>query len=159
MAIDIIPMPGLQSTFDVEAFISADKKEIRVDEYVYSKRPARYRFSLAHEVGHWFLHGDIWKDLTFGRVEEWKQQIQQFPVHEYGLLEWQANQFAGLILVPPDELRDEVEKQKCSLNAAGHSVNDFDSETLAASMAVPIGKVFEVSTEVAHRRITADSLM
>ena len=38
MAIDIIPMPGLQSTFDVEAFISADKKEIRVDEYVYSKR-------------------------------------------------------------------------------------------------------------------------
>ena len=159
IGMDIIPMPGLQSAFDVVAFISADKKEIRVDESIYLHRQNRYRFSLAHEIGHWFMHSDIWGSLTFKSIEEWKQQTQLFPEKDYGILEWQANEFAGLILVPPDELRDEVEVQKEALNANGYSVSDFDSETLAASMAVTIAKVFEVSTEVARRRINSDNLV
>jgi hypothetical protein len=159
LGMDIIPMPGLQSHFDVVAFISADKKEIRVDETVYLHRQSRYRFSLAHEIGHWFMHSDIWAALTFRTVDDWKQQSQQFPAKEYGILEWQANEFAGLMLVPPEELRDEVERQKVVLETAGHSVDDFDADTLAASMAIPIATVFEVSTQVAQRRITADNLV
>lgn len=159
LGIDIIPMPGLQSNYDVVAFISADKTEIRVDESVYMHRARRYRFSLAHEVGHWLMHSDIWSALTFRTVEDWKLQSQQIPATEYGFLEWQASEFAGLILVPPEELRDEVERQKVVLNTAGYSVHDFDADRLAASMAVPIATLFDVSTEVAQRRITADNLV
>ncbi len=159
MGIDIVPMPGLQSSFDVVAFISADKTTIRVDDYVYTHRETRYRFSLAHEVGHWFLHADQWRDFTFDSVQTWKEQSQQFPDKEYGILEWQANEFAGLILVPPEELKDEVDRLKFTLNATGYSQDAFDSETLAASMAVPIARTFLVSTEVAQRRISADQLL
>lgn len=107
----------------------------------------------------WFLHADQWRDFTFDSVQTWKEQTQQFPDKEYGILEWQANEFAGLILVPPEELTDEVERLKLTLNASGYSHEAFDSETLAASMAVPIARTFLVSTEVAQRRISADQLL
>ena len=52
LGLDIVPVPGLQSSFDVVAYITRDCKEIRVDQYVLESRENRYRFSLAHEVGH-----------------------------------------------------------------------------------------------------------
>lgn len=58
--IDIVPMPGL-SNFDTVAYISHDLTEIRVDDFVYHHRPNRYRFSLAHELGHRVLHADVYR--------------------------------------------------------------------------------------------------
>jgi len=36
----------------MEGFISGDLNVIYVDELIYDQRPARYRFTLAHEIGH-----------------------------------------------------------------------------------------------------------
>lgn len=47
LELDIVPVPGLQDEFDIEAFITSDLKEIRVDQFIQRERPARYRFSLA----------------------------------------------------------------------------------------------------------------
>ena len=54
--IDIIPLPGVQDLCDVEGFISPDFKAIYVDKYVYDNRPYRFRFTLAHEIGHLIIH-------------------------------------------------------------------------------------------------------
>ena len=48
--INIVPVLGLQREFEVEGFTSGDLQNIYVDEYVYSDRITRYRFTLAHEI-------------------------------------------------------------------------------------------------------------
>jgi len=156
LVIDIVPMPGLQGAFDVVAYISADKTEIRVDEYVYYHRPERYRFSLAHEVGHWYLHSDLWGELTFSTVTDWKNAVSQIPDKENAFLEWHANQFAGLILVPPCELQIVVDGEIEKLRAIGSSPSRFPMQQLTAAIAVPVARHFEVSTIVAERRIRDD---
>src|SRR3990170_5433471 len=54
--INIVPVLGLQREFEVEGFTSGDLKNIYVDEYVYTDRITRFRFTLAHEMGHIVLH-------------------------------------------------------------------------------------------------------
>jgi hypothetical protein len=103
---DIVPMPGL-AAFDVVAYLSQDMNEIRVDEFVQRERPNRYRLSLAHELSHKLLHGDIFRQLKFVDIAGWKNLISNFiPEEQYRYLEFQANSLAGLILVPSAELKD-----------------------------------------------------
>ncbi|MFH1259067.1 MAG: ImmA/IrrE family metallo-endopeptidase [Elusimicrobiota bacterium] len=64
LGIDIIPIPGLMDVLNIDGFISSNLKELEVDEYIYSNRPTRYRFTLAHEIGHIVMHVGI---LKFGK--------------------------------------------------------------------------------------------
>lgn len=59
LGLNIFPFPNLQETFDVEGFISGDLNVIYVDEFIYYQRPTRYRFTLAHETGHYVFHSDL----------------------------------------------------------------------------------------------------
>jgi Zn-dependent peptidase ImmA (M78 family) len=65
-------MPGLHTLIETDGFITSDLKEIYVDESVYTKWPNRYRFTLAHEVGHAILHRDLFRQRRFRSVREWK---------------------------------------------------------------------------------------
>src|SRR5207247_1730438 len=105
--IDVIPMPGFHLNYEVDAFISTDLSEIRVDQAVYeAKNKNRFRFSLAHELAHRLLHADIFRAMSFTTVQQWKESRNAIPEREYSRLEFQANTFAGLILVPPKELAE-----------------------------------------------------
>jgi len=155
---DIVPVPGLQDGYDTVAYLTRDLNEIRVDEWVYLRSPHRYRFSLAHEMGHRILHANIFKQLTFTSVEQWKQLITSvIPEDQYSFLEFHAYSFAGLILVPSDKLR-EVFFDYVEL-AQEHSI-DFDQPGTGAREAAEdhIAGIFEVSPDVIHRRIEYDTL-
>lgn len=102
---DIVPVPGLHEQLDVDSYITSDLKEIRVDEFVYKSRPARYRFSLAHELSHCILHQDVFKELKFSTVSEWKIAVGSIPEQDYSWIEYQAYCLAGLILVPQAALK------------------------------------------------------
>ncbi|MGR3310427.1 MAG: ImmA/IrrE family metallo-endopeptidase [Candidatus Brocadiales bacterium] len=52
LKLDIIPIPGLRDYVEVEGFVSVVSGSISIDDYIYHKRPARCRFTLAHEIGH-----------------------------------------------------------------------------------------------------------
>lgn len=52
----------------------------------------RDRFTLSHEIGHYFMHRDV--DLTLSRIENRKS------VPAYCNSEWQANTFASAIMMP-----------------------------------------------------------
>jgi len=41
--------------------MSSNLKELTVDEYIYNNRLNRYRFTIAHEIGHIIMHADILK--------------------------------------------------------------------------------------------------
>src|ERR1700739_2241846 len=70
--LDIVPVPGLMDEFDVDAFITSDLSEIRVDRFLRGSRSARYRFSLAHELAHLLIHKEVFRELKFTSVKEWK---------------------------------------------------------------------------------------
>ena len=57
ISVNIIPIDNLANLLSgIDAFITSDFKNIYVDGKGYDKNSARYRFSVAHELGHLILH-------------------------------------------------------------------------------------------------------
>lgn len=116
---DIIPIEGLKkgftsAGFDIDAFLSSDLMSITVDQDVHENR---YRFTLAHELAHRLLHADMYRQYGFGNTEEWLSviagiQASSYQKKEREKAEWQADQLAGLILVPKVVLTEEFEKER-----------------------------------------------
>jgi hypothetical protein len=101
LKIDIVPIPGMHKAFDTDGSTTSDLEAIYVEEFVYDQRPGRYRFTLAHEAGHIVLHDKPYRSLKWDSLEEWKRTAQGIDEEQYRWLEWHANAFAGLVLVPP----------------------------------------------------------
>jgi hypothetical protein len=59
LEVDIVPIPNLRRDFETDGFTSTDLKQIYVDEHLFSEFPARYRFTLAHEVAHIVLWANL----------------------------------------------------------------------------------------------------
>ena len=112
LKLDIIPTPGIYSVLDTDAWLQRNLQGIVVDQdsYLNPKFANRLRFSLAHELGHYFLHSSIYSGLQFNGLEEWKDFVENLPDAEYRGFEWQANEFAGRFLVPRDALVLGLEK-------------------------------------------------
>lgn len=120
MGIDIIPIPGLSEAIDgVGGFISSDLSNISIDKYVYMNVGTRARFTFAHEIGHAVMHAGVYKNQEFKSSEEWKDFMDNFPEKEWSWLEWQANQFAGLILVPAHHLQKRFAYHAKQIQALG----------------------------------------
>lgn len=150
MGLDIVPLPGLLEAYDVDGFTSSDLLEISVDQFVYEHRPARYRFTLAHEVGHVVLHADLFKAHRFRGIEAWKRFLMDVPELDYSRLEWQAYSFGGLVLVPGDMLQQELKVAAKQVKAQGLlKETDFAKALMVDIMATRFG----VSSEVIERRL------
>jgi len=160
--IDIVPFPGLQAEFDVEGFISGDLSCIYVDDFIFQKRPFRYRFTLAHEIGHVVLHEDLIERIRPKNVTDWKDFILQVDSAGYGWLEWQAYTFAGLILVPRKFLRQDLAEQinalkrKIALAKLRNLPPDSYQEYVIDAIAVKLTEKYEVSRDVLIRRIAKE---
>lgn len=141
LEIDIIPLPNLG-----DAFISSDWKSIYVDRNKYLNGiQNRLRFSLAHEIGHFILHKDIYNSFKITSLEKFYQFIDKIPGEQYGFLETQANIFANFLLVPRNKLIIEKKKKLKDLEKA---VSNIDKELLHSYLAEPISKTFGVSSKV-----------
>ena len=151
--IDIIPIPGLHETLEVDGFISADLSSISVDEYVYKHRHGRYRFTLAHEIGHAIMHEGVYKHHGFNTTEEWKKFMENFPEDQWSWLEWQANQFAGLILVPSHHLEKRLGYHSKQIKALGIKNEDVIMDRVVELLA----QDFVVSRDVILRRIDKET--
>jgi hypothetical protein len=157
LGLDIVPMPGLLNEFDVDAFITSDLLEIRVDQQIQARQPNRYRFSLAHELAHLLIHRDVFSQLTFSTIAEWKSAMRLIPDEEYAWIEWQAYSLGGLILVPPQPLSDAFADRINEAKRAGITLKDMDKR-LQMIIESNIAKCFEVSREVITRRMDKDGL-
>ncbi len=157
LGLEIVPLPGLRETFDTDGFLSQDLSAIYVDQFELEARPNRYRFTLAHELGHRELHADVLEQLQFSDVAGWKEAITEvIPEREYDFMRYQANCFAGLILVPPARLREAFVEaveftRSCDVDLGLDIAQDFVANYLA-------NRRFEVSTNVARIRVERDGL-
>jgi len=157
LAMDIVPIQGLHALIETDGFVTSDLREIWVDEFVYLSRPGRYRFTLAHEVGHKVLHADLFRARRFRSVDEWKAFVNAIPEKEHSWLEYQAYAFAGLVLVPASSLCSAATACVQMVRSEGidlHENWDFAWSRIAAFLA----KRFEVSTQVIEKRLQKDGL-
>lgn len=157
LRLDIIPLPGLKHSHEIDAYITSNVETIYVDQYILERRLNRYRFSLAHELAHAWLHAKIFRKLGFTNLESWRRRQDEISIDEYGRLEWQANAFAGLILVPSADLKREFQSVIALAWKAGVSAINLsdDAKRLPAGK---IARVFEVSTDVIIKRLEYEKL-
>ena len=106
LGINVIPFPSLYKSFEVNAFISNDFRRVYVDEYLYLNLEPQYRFTLAHELGHMVLHGSYYKQFKIDSLASYVEFVSGIDEDEYKLIETQANDFAGLFLVPAAALKE-----------------------------------------------------
>ena len=164
LQMDIIQIPSLKDAFaevglDIDAFISSDFSSISVDKFIQEKRNNRYRFSLAHEIGHMLLHGYLYSKFKFKTIDEWRVFFGQMPFQDQEIVEWQADEFAGLVLVPRAVLKDAFKKvfkeTEDLLKIAYKNKPELVTDILVRSLAVK----FAVSEYVIKKRFERDGLL
>lgn len=156
LGINIIPLPGLHDDHEVDGFLSADMTEISVDMRVFESWPARYRFTLAHEVGHLVLHGDLLKESMPASILNWKEFIREMRQPDLEWLEWQAYCFAGLVLVPRAPLAVAYREALQMADEAGFVIERNPDAAVRQYVATSISKPFGVSAQVVDKRLVAD---
>jgi hypothetical protein len=157
LGINIIPLPGLHVSHEIDGFLSADMTEISVDLHVFESFPTRYRFTLAHEAGHLVLHGEVLKAAAPASIADWRKFVRELAQPDREWLEWQAYAFAGLVLVPRDSLDRAYRAAKQAADEAGFDL-DRNLEVAKQYVATSIGKVFAVSAAVVEKRLGYDGI-
>ena len=161
MRLDIEPVKNLLSTIDVDAYLKRDLSGIVVDYdcYMNDKFANRMRFSFAHELGHFFLHKELYMKFGISSPEHWKDFILNVPETEYRSFEWQANEFAGRLLVPYQELETEMEKVGEILKENNLiTFLKMYPDAVLSRISPMLSKPFGVSTEVIERRVEREGL-
>lgn len=161
LPLEIEPIHNLLSIIDIDAYLKMDLTGIVVDYdcYMDEKFANRMRFSFAHELGHLFLHKEIYTRLDVTSPEEWKDFILNVPENEYRSFEWQANEFAGRLLVPYVNLAEEVSKA-CELIRKNNLATFLrtDSDAVLSRVSPALAKPFGVSTDVIEIRVKREGL-
>ncbi len=150
LKIDLVPIPDLQNSFGVDAFIASNWRLIYIDELRYQDErfQNRLRFSLAHEIGHLVLHKDIYKSFKIKELNDFYKLFEQIPQEQYGYFETQANKFANYLLVPRDKLFIEKDKMLMIMKNESVPIEKMDDSTINSYISIPVSKVFGVSEEV-----------
>ena len=158
--LDLVPVNGMREQLDIDALLMGDLKSILVDKraFMSPRMEYRLRFSVAHEIGHLVLHRDIYAGLRHATAAEWFDYISAIPEVEYGWVEWQAYEFAGRLLVPPDALREAFQAAIDSAQAAGYSDWLAADEAALDYIATRIAPKFGVSAEVIAKRLRVEKL-
>jgi len=160
LGLDLVPVDGLREQLDIDALLMGDLSSILLDKrsFMSPRLEYRLRFSIAHEIGHLILHRDIYAGLQHVSAKEWFDYISAIPDTEYGWVEWQAYEFAGRLLVPPEPLREAVQTAVQTAQAAGYADWLAADEAALDYLAARIAPKFGVSVEVIAKRLRAEKL-
>jgi len=162
LGLDPIPFDDLTAKYRVEAAITADFTGIYLDAEQYAlmeKGPVwklnRLRFTVAHELAHYFLHQDLPQPKHFASLTEFARWTESYGGRKYET-EQEANEFAGRLLVPErrlqacfNEFAPEAEKLVHHFMASG-SLRDKFAEKIAPK--------FGVNSQVIGVRLDRDGI-
>lgn len=123
--IDIVPLPSLRVR-GVDGFLSQDRKTIYVDADVQRNIATRYRFTLAHELGHSVLHGEIIDEHLSAVGDKPQMFWELLSEEEYSHAERQANVFAAAILMPAHHLEDRFRAVSELLAGSNKTFDELD---------------------------------
>ena len=157
LGLHIHPFPELYRKFKQSGFLSHDRKVIYVDEYQYDNYVEKYRFTLAHEVGHYVMHKSFYEGLSFNYVQEYIEFLQSIPQKEWYWFETHGDSFAGQILVPTEPLEKNcIELLETYRDIySKHAYIPHEFWTYASN---DLSEIFEVNPKVIEIRIRLERL-
>lgn len=163
LKMNIIPEHYIRQYAKIDAFIRSDFSGIIVDHEQYMDPMGRYekrlRFSFAHEIGHYVLHRSIYEELHFESPREYADFVLNMPESEHRKFEWQANEFAGRLLVPKNHLQEEILKIYIKLKENSLlQILAKEPEQVLESVAPTLAKPFLVSEDVIVKRVERECL-
>ncbi len=149
--IEIIPLPNLEQLCNTSALITSDWGSVYIDHDQYSdeRRDKRTNFCIAHEIGHMVFHRALYESLQIQSFEDFYRFFSDCPREEYNRLEDQAHAFAGRLLVPRNELEEQL-KTVLGLSRKGQISPNQVMRTLSDK--------FQVSDDVLIRRIRFEKI-
>ncbi|GBR77045.1 hypothetical protein NO2_1501 [Candidatus Termititenax persephonae] len=104
----IIPILRLKMDLGIDSFITKDK-ELYIDENTYmAANSQRYRFSLAHELGHIFLHGKLFENISC--LADFISFYKTISGYILDTIEMQANSFASFFLCPYNRISTAIQE-------------------------------------------------
>lgn len=116
LRLDLIPYDLLKADFGADAALIADFSGFYIDGEVFDRidivRGAqlnRLRFSIAHELGHFYLHREQFVEAAITNSDHLLDWLNEHNGRKYEI-EREANEFAGRLLVPATILKDCFEK-------------------------------------------------
>lgn len=154
LGFNLIPTASLRFLSSTDAYLSSRIKEIAFDPDVV---PVRIRFSIAHELGHYYLHDDIIKEVRFCDYTEWKETIKSIPGWFWGKVETQANEFAAQLIVPRNLIIRSFADFKSELELAKEHIPD-EMDAIREYLSIPLARKFDVSQEVIKFRMINENL-
>jgi hypothetical protein len=146
LTLEIADLRELFGVGDVLGAIWMGGRTVRIDASLDpSDHPAllgRYRYTQAHEAGHWCLHRRLFLRDAAAPAFVCRSGHAKRPV------EWQADYFAAQLLMPSHLLRAAWEEWHGSLCPAA-----FDDPVAAEQFVRPLAHRFEVSAEPMRIRL------
>ncbi|MEX2532075.1 MAG: ImmA/IrrE family metallo-endopeptidase [Gemmatimonadota bacterium] len=153
-----IPIEGLSDHLGVDAFLSNDLTAVFVDQYVMEFVEVRYRFSLAHELGHHWLHDELYQSAKIASVRDFKE-VQEAIGDNYRWFEFHANSFAGLVLVPPETLKARFTRRVEDAKAGGVPSASIPKHPVRQAFIEGLAREFNVSEQAMTIRLEKDGLL
>jgi Zn-dependent peptidase ImmA (M78 family) len=102
------------------------------------------------------VHRNILGELHYNTVQEWQQAMKAIPSEAYGRLEWQANSFAGHLLVPTVELRSNLKSLLAKI--AEYPNVDPNDEGVRLIIEKRLADIFSTSSMTVHIRLEKEGL-
>ncbi len=163
LGLDVVPLDEVRSRYGSEAAIMADFSGIYVDGEIYDVlnhgagwKYNQLRFSIAHEIGHFYMHQKLFTELGFHALDgflDWSNGVGWNKEE----IEDEADEFAGRLLVPVDRLREEFGKLESAFDQSG--IADWRTNSrLKLSAAEHIAQKFFVLDKVILKRFTNEDL-
>lgn len=161
LKLDVVPLKNLFAEQHIDAALMPDLSGIYIDDAAYlaweNGRPwveSRLRFSFAHELGHLTLHADEIAAGGFNTIEEFREWAGNRQ--SYANAEYQANEFAGRLLVPLDLLTEEYDALRTIAEKSGMPWREI--EGMRSFCAEQIAPKFGVNHQVIEMRLDREGL-
>jgi len=161
LRMDLIPYDELKNDFGADAAILADFSGMYIDGQIFDRidviRGAllnRLRFSIAHELGHLYLHRDAFVSACIDSPDHLLAWLNEHNGRKYAY-EREANEFAGRLLVPIDVLRECFDRMVPLMDAqyGRHAwVTNADIRSKTAEMIAPRFGVHRIAIETRFER-------
>ena len=116
---------------------------------------SRLRFSVAHELAHYFLHREIPQPQNFASLPDFARWSASYGGRKY-TVEQEANEFAGRLLVPENRIQTYFDS--FSRDAEKMLPNFLESSELRSKFAESAAPHFGVNAVVITVRLDRDLL-
>lgn len=154
--LEVLALPGLEKGFGVESFLTKSGTAIVVDERQMLRQEQRYRFSLAHEIGHWILHRGLYAGATIEGLEEYLAFYASLEDAAIEAMEFQARNLGGRILLPRDPFL--VQARVVLPGLLAKLPASPSTELVCKGLAKLLAEKFNVHTQVIETRLIGDGL-